>query len=71
MGEGCMDIDVVTRTCLASFASLMVDGAVTEKGVLAPEACVDPKPYLKELDRALPEFDLDLEPRLEWLVDPS
>jgi len=45
----------------------MVDGAVTEKGVVAPEACIDPKTYLEELDRALPEFDMGLEPHFEWL----
>jgi saccharopine dehydrogenase-like NADP-dependent oxidoreductase len=67
MGEGCMDIDVITGTCLASFASLMIDGAATEKGVVAPEACIDPKTFLEELDRALPEFDLALEPHFEWL----
>ncbi|MFH1150210.1 MAG: saccharopine dehydrogenase NADP-binding domain-containing protein [Actinomycetota bacterium] len=66
-GEGSMDIDVVTGTCLAAFASLMLSGEVTARGVVAPEACVDPPRYLEELDRALPEFQMDLEPRLAWL----
>lgn len=66
-GEGCMDIDVVTGTCLAAFASLLLSGIIEGKGVLAPEGCVDPQRYLAELARALPEFDLDLEFRTEWL----
>ncbi|MBU1670039.1 MAG: saccharopine dehydrogenase NADP-binding domain-containing protein [Actinobacteria bacterium] len=66
-GEGSMDIDVVTGTCLAAFASLMLSGEVTARGVVAPEACVDPPRYLEELNRALPEFDMDLEPHLAWL----
>lgn len=61
-GEGCMDIDVVTGTCLAAFSSLMLSGDVSGKGVLAPEACVEPQKFLDELDRALPEFDMELEP---------
>jgi hypothetical protein len=66
-GVGCMDIDVVTGTCLAVFASLMLAGDVTVKGVVAPEACVDPPRYLDELDRALPEFEMDLEPHFTWV----
>jgi saccharopine dehydrogenase-like NADP-dependent oxidoreductase len=66
-GEGSMDIDVVTGACLAAFASLLLAGEVGSKGVVAPEACVDPRRYLDELERALPEYDLDLELQLEWL----
>ena len=66
-GEGCMDIDVVTGTCLAAFASLLLSGHIEEKGVLAPEGCVDPKQYLAELSAALPEFEMDLEFRTEFL----
>lgn len=66
-GEGSMDIDVVTGTCLAAFASLMLEGEVAGKGVTAPEACVDPRRYLDELKRALPEYDMRLDLRLTWL----
>lgn len=66
-GEGSMDIDVVTGTCLAAFASLMLEGQVAGKGVTAPEACVDPRRYLDELKRALPEYDMKLDLRLAWL----
>jgi saccharopine dehydrogenase-like NADP-dependent oxidoreductase len=66
-GEGSMDIDVVTGTCLAAFASLMLAGDVTGKGVMAPEACVDPHRYVDELKKALPEYDMKLDLQFSWI----
>lgn len=54
-GEG-MDMDEATGTPLAVFASMLLDGLVDGKGVLAPEACIDPEEFLLRLERAMPGY---------------
>lgn len=52
--EGGLDMDDWTGTPLAVFASLLLDGSITEKGVLAPEACVDPDEFTRRMAAAMP-----------------
>ena len=53
---GGMDLDEATGTPFAVFASLLLDGRIADKGVLAPEACVDPEEYLGRLDKVMPGY---------------
>lgn len=55
-GEGDMDMDLATGTPLAVFASMLLEGIIGEKGVLAPEGCVDPEEFLQRMREALPGF---------------
>ena len=54
--EGGMDMDEATGTPLAVFASMLLDGLVDEKGVLAPEGCIDPQEFLDRLEKAMPGY---------------
>lgn len=49
-----MDMDEVTGTPMAVMASMLLDGLIAGKGVLAPEACVDPGEFFLRLERAAP-----------------
>jgi saccharopine dehydrogenase-like NADP-dependent oxidoreductase len=51
-----MDMDEATGTPLAVFASMLMDGLVAEKGVLAPEGCIDPDEFFSRLERAMPGY---------------
>ena len=55
--EGGLDMDDWTGTPLAVFASMLLDGSIDEKGVLAPEACVDPAGFRKRMSMAIPEAE--------------
>jgi saccharopine dehydrogenase-like NADP-dependent oxidoreductase len=55
--EGGLDMDDWTGTPLAVFASMLLDGSIKEKGVLAPEACVDPAEFRKRMSVAIPETE--------------
>ena len=55
--EGGLDMDDWTGTPLAVFASMLLDGSIDEKGVLAPEACVDPAEFRKRMSEAIPEAE--------------
>jgi len=52
--EGEFDMDDWTGTPLAVFASMLLDGSIGEKGVLAPEACVDPAEFTRRMAQAMP-----------------
>ncbi len=52
--EGTLDMDDWTGTPLAVFASMLLDGSIAGKGVLAPEACVDPAEFTRRMSEALP-----------------
>jgi saccharopine dehydrogenase-like NADP-dependent oxidoreductase len=52
--EGTLDMDDWTGTPLAVFASMLLDGSIDGKGVLAPEACVDPAEFIRRMSEALP-----------------
>jgi saccharopine dehydrogenase-like NADP-dependent oxidoreductase len=52
--EGGLDMDDWTGTPLAVFASMLLDGSIDEKGVLAPEACVDPAEFTRRMTVAMP-----------------
>jgi len=52
--EGTLDMDDWTGTPLAVFASMLLDGSIEGKGVLAPEACVDPAEFTRRMSEALP-----------------
>jgi saccharopine dehydrogenase-like NADP-dependent oxidoreductase len=52
--EGDFDMDDWTGTPLAVFASMLLDGSIDEKGVLAPEACVDPAEFRRRVEQAMP-----------------
>jgi saccharopine dehydrogenase-like NADP-dependent oxidoreductase len=54
--EGGMDMDEATGTPLAVFASMLLDGLIEDKGVLAPEGCIDPEEFLLRLERAMPGY---------------
>ncbi len=55
--EGGLDMDDWTGTPLAVFASMLLDGSIDEKGVLAPEACVDPTEFRNRMSAAIPEAE--------------
>jgi len=52
--EGDFDMDDWTGTPLAVFASMLLEGVVTDKGVLSPEACIDPAEFTRRMTAALP-----------------
>ncbi len=52
--EGGLDMDDWTGTPMAVFASMLLDGTIAEKGVLAPEACVDPAEFRSRMSAAIP-----------------
>ena len=52
--EGDLDMDEWTGTPLAVFASMLLDGSIGRKGVLAPEACVDPAEFTRRMSAAIP-----------------
>ncbi|MBN2027651.1 MAG: saccharopine dehydrogenase NADP-binding domain-containing protein [Actinobacteria bacterium] len=52
--EGNLDMDDWTGTPLAVFASMLLDGSIEEKGVMAPEACVDPAEFTRRMTVAMP-----------------
>ena len=52
--EGDFDMDDWTGTPLAVFASMLLDGSIDEKGVLAPEACVNPAEFRRRVEQAMP-----------------
>ena len=55
-GDGGMD--VVTGTPLAVFACLLLRGSIDARGVVSPEACVDPKEFQEFFARlGIPEID--------------
>jgi hypothetical protein len=54
--EGGMDMDEATGTPLAVFASMLLDGLIDDKGVFAPEGCIDPEEFLLRLERAMPGY---------------
>ena len=60
--EGGLDMDLFTGTPLAVFTSMLLDGLVTRKGVVAPEGCVDPDEFGKRFDAIMPgHWDRTLE----------
>ena len=54
-GEQGMDMDESTGTPMAVMASMMLEGVISEKGVLAPEACVDPLEFTARMERLEPD----------------
>jgi saccharopine dehydrogenase-like NADP-dependent oxidoreductase len=52
--EGDFDMDDWTGTPLAVFASMLLDGSISDKGVLAPEACVDPAEFTGRMAEVMP-----------------
>lgn len=52
--EGGLDMDDWTGTPLAVFASMLLDGLIEDKGVLSPEACVDPAEFTRRMAAAMP-----------------
>ncbi len=52
--EGEFDMDDWTGTPLAVFASMLLDGSIAEKGVMSPEACVDPAEFTRRMVAAMP-----------------
>jgi saccharopine dehydrogenase-like NADP-dependent oxidoreductase len=52
--EGEFDMDDWTGTPLAVFASMLLDGTIGEKGVMSPEACVDPAEFTRRMIAAMP-----------------
>ncbi len=52
--EGEFDMDEWTGTPLAVFASMLLEGLIADKGVLAPEACVDPAEFTSRMIKAMP-----------------
>jgi saccharopine dehydrogenase-like NADP-dependent oxidoreductase len=54
--EGGMDMDEATGTPLAVFASMLLDGLIEDRGVLAPEGCIDPEEFLLRLEKAMPGY---------------
>jgi saccharopine dehydrogenase-like NADP-dependent oxidoreductase len=55
--EGKFDMDDWTGTPLAVFASMLLEGLIADKGVLAPEACVDPAEFMSRMIRAMPDAE--------------
>jgi saccharopine dehydrogenase-like NADP-dependent oxidoreductase len=53
-GEGDFDMDDWTGTPLAVFASMLLDGMIADKGVLAPEACIDPAEFTRRMAAVMP-----------------
>ncbi|MEW6554420.1 MAG: saccharopine dehydrogenase NADP-binding domain-containing protein [Actinomycetota bacterium] len=52
--DGGFDMDDWTGTPLAVFASMLLDGSIAEKGVMSPEACVDPEEFTRRMAAAMP-----------------
>jgi len=52
--QGDFDMDDWTGTPLAVFASMLLDGSIGEKGVMAPEACIDPAEFTRRMSAAMP-----------------
>ena len=51
---GDLDMDEWTGTPLAVFSSMLLEGMIKDKGVLAPEACVDPAEFTRRMSAAMP-----------------
>lgn len=49
-----INMNEATGAPLAVFASMMLDGLITRKGVLAPEGCVDPVEFSLRMERLMP-----------------
>ena len=60
-GEQGMDMDESTGTPMAVMASMLLEGAISRKGVLAPEACVDPQEFTNRMERIEPDSAKALE----------
>lgn len=52
--DGEVDMDDWTGTPMGVLASMLLDGSIDEKGVLAPEACADPAEFRKRMSQAMP-----------------
>ena len=52
--EGEFDMDDWSGTPLAVFSSMLLEGLIVDKGVLAPEACVDPAEFRRRMTEAMP-----------------
>lgn len=50
-------MDDWTGTALAVFASLLLDGTIGAKGVVAPEACVDLGEFVRRMARIMPRAE--------------
>ena len=55
--DGGFDMDDWTGTPLAVFASMLLDGSLAEKGVMSPEACVDPAEFTRRMTAAMPDVE--------------
>lgn len=53
------------RDLPAVFASMLLDGSIVEKGVLAPEACVDPVEFRKPIAAAMPASEEAMQVEIE------
>jgi saccharopine dehydrogenase-like NADP-dependent oxidoreductase len=54
-----LEMDEATGTPLSIFASILLDGHIKQKGVFAPEGCIDPKLLFERLQKYNP-FIIDL-----------
>ncbi len=52
--EAEIDMNEATGAPLAVFASMLLDGLITRKGVLAPEGCIDPVEFFSRMERVMP-----------------
>ena len=64
-GEEATPMDESTGTPLAIFASMLLDDLITRKGVLAPEACIDPEEFEARMEKAIPGLISTMEYKTE------
>jgi saccharopine dehydrogenase (NAD+, L-lysine-forming) len=64
-GDEATPMDESTGTPLAVFASMLLDGSVRRKGVLAPEACIDPDEFEARMEKAMPGMISKMEYRTD------
>ncbi len=56
-GDKGMDMDESTGTPMAVMASMLFEGLIPHRGVLAPEACVDPEAFQVRMARLVPDME--------------
>ncbi len=69
--EGEANMDEMTGTPLAVFASMLLDGTIREKGVVPPEACVDPSEFGRRIgETGVSAFSqlAELPMELKWIT---
>lgn len=68
--EGKFDMDDWSGTPLAVFASMLLDGSISEKGILALEACVGPGEFRKRMTKAMPLAEQAMKIEISELEEP-